>query len=311
MSDSRSAGASAKQSADPLHSLPVPEATPAGLDPLEVRVDLRGIDAPLAARLRQLCYRRKLLVFKDQDLTDEQYIAFAREIGKPEPYFQEHYHHPEHAEIFVSSNVPLHGQKLGVAGTGRMWHSDYSFFDRPLSFTCVYPRILPEVRRETYYIDMARVYRALPDQLKAALTDDETGRPLTAFNDAWDYYKVQPWDIDKAVRELIDAWHIEAPGASHPLVITHPVTGEQILFCSSGFTKRVEGITQERGQDLLAQLFAFSEQPEHRHCQTWHEGDLLMWDNRSLIHHASTVPKGQKSRSYRISIYDELPFRAP
>jgi len=93
-------------------------------------------------------------------------------------------------------------------------------------------------------------------------------------------------------------------------VIRHPVTGEQILYCSSGFTKRIEGVTHERSADMLAQLFASTEQPEHRHRQPWHEGDLFMWDNRTLLHHASAVPNGEKSRSYRISLYDQLPFRA-
>jgi taurine dioxygenase len=310
MSDTGKTGASTERSAEPLPSIPSPEVGATGLDPLEIDQDLRRIDASEAARLRELCYRRKLLVFKNQELTKEQYIAFARIIGTPEPYFQKHYHHPDHPEIFVSSNVPLDGEKLGVAGTGRMWHCDYSFFDRPLSFTCVMPRILPALKRETWFIDMARVYRDLPIELTAAITDDGSGRPLTAFNDAWDYYKVQPWDIDKAVRELIDAWHEEAPGASHPLVVKHPVTGELILYCSSGFTKRIEGVTHEQSSDLLAQLFAFTEQSTYKHCQTWNEGDLFMWDNRTLIHHASSVPKGEKSRSYRISIYDELPFRA-
>ncbi len=299
MSDTASTGASPEE-------LPLPssEAAPPGLDPQSIELDLTTIDEAMAARLRGLAYQHKLLVFKNQDLSDEQYIAFARKIGTPEPYFQAHYHHPEHPEIFVSSNVPLNGAKVGVAGTGRMWHCDYSFFDRPLAFTCVFPKILPSTKRETYYIDMARVYRDLPAPLKAEIEG------LTAFQDAWDYYKVQPFDIDKAVRELIEAWHDEAPGASHPVVTTHPVTSERILYCSSGFTKRVEGVTRERSDELLSQLFAFAEQPHYRHRQEWQEGDLFMWDNRSLIHHASSVPAGEKSRSYRISLYDALPFRA-
>ncbi len=301
MSDAGPAGAPARESLPPL---PPPEVAPPGLTPQALALDLRTVDDAMAARLRELCYRWKLLVFKGQDLTDEEYIAFARKVGTPEPYFQDHYHHPDHPEIFVSSNVPMDGRKVGVAGTGRMWHADYSFFDRPLAFTCVFPKILPRVKRETYYVDMARVYRELPDALKKDIAG------LTAFNDAWDYYKVQPWDIDRAVRELIDQWHREAPGASHPLVVRHPATGEDILYCSSGFTKRVEGVTAERGEALLRELFAFAEQPRFKHCQPWEEGDLFMWDNRTLIHHASSVPAGEQSRSYRISLYDELPFRA-
>ena len=281
---------------------PVPQGAP-GLDPLRVRVDLRRLTTEQAAHLRRLCYHHKLLVLEAGDLSEPEYIAFARTVGTPEPYFQDHYHHPDHPEIFVSSNIKVDGQKVGVAGTGRMWHTDYSFFDRPLAFTCVYPRILPSVKRETYYIDMARVYADLPRELK----DELAG--LTFFHDAWDYYKVQPWDIDRAVAELIEDWHAEAPGASHPAVVVHPSTGERILFFSKGFTKRVEGVTHERGTALIQQLADLVDQPAYRHRQVWQEGDLFMWDNRTLIHHASTVPQGEPSCSYRISLYDELPFR--
>jgi len=274
------------------------------LEPQTVELDLRTLNAARAAELRALAYEHKLLVFPKQRMNEVEYIRFARTMGTPEPYFQAHYHHPDHPEIFVSSNLPTDGQKVGVAGTGRMWHADYSFFDRPLAFTCIYPQVLPGSKRETSFIDMARVWRALPARLQ------QRCRQLTAFQDAWDYYKVQPFDIDKAVAELIDEWHEVAPGASHPMAPVHPVTGETILYVSSGFTKRIEGVTHEESEVLKAELFAIAEQERFRHCQTWSEGDVFLWDNRTLIHHASTVPKGQTSCSYRISLYDVLPFRA-
>jgi len=296
-------GRAAQPAGGRMPPLPSPAGRP-GLAPIRVDLDLHALDARLAAEVRALCYHHKLVVFTDQRLSTDEYIAAARLLGTPQPYFQKHYHHPKHPEIFVSSNVPLDGQKVGVAGTGRMWHADYSFFERPLAFTCIYPQVLPASKRETYFIDMARVLADLPPRLRFAVEG------LRFFHDAWDYYKVQPWDIDRALAEIIDDWHKEAPGASHPAVVTHPVTGERILFYSKGFTKRVEGIPYEQGQALLAELAEFVAQPKYKHCQEWREGDLYMWDNRSLIHHASTVPKGQSSMSYRISLYDELPFSA-
>ena len=277
-------------------------------EPGQAHVEVTGlqlgtIEPALAAELRELAYVHQLVVLRGLDPDDVTgYIDFARSIGTIEPYFQAHYHHPEHPEIFVSTNVPMGGEKVGVAGTGRMWHADYSFFERPLAFTMVRPMILPAGRRETYYIDMRRVYAELPDHLRQA------AHKARCMNDAWDYYKVQPFDIDKAVRELIEQWHREAPGAVHPAVITHPFTHQPNLFVSRGFTKTVENMPHEQGQELLAELFDFCEQERFVHHQQWQVGDILFWDNRSMIHHASTVAKAEQSRSYRISLYDELPF---
>src|SRR5262245_10660662 len=109
--------------------------------------------------LRELVWREKLVVLTGQEFANEAYVAFARRFGHVRPYFQENYHHPDHPEIFVSSNVPENGRKVGVAGTGRMWHSDYSMFDDPLSMTMVAPRIVPKGKRKTFFIDMTRVLR--------------------------------------------------------------------------------------------------------------------------------------------------------
>jgi taurine dioxygenase len=285
-----------------------PTLLPPGPDRPAVEVtglDLHDVDARLAARLREAAYVHQLVAVRQTDPSDTQgFLALARALGTIEPYFQENYHHPDHREIFVSSNVARNGLKLGVAGTGRMWHADYSFLERPLSFTLIRPIILPSVRRETYFIDMRRVYADLPARLRDAVDG------ARCLHDAWDYYKVQPCDVDRAVRELIDAFHQIAPGVVHPAVVTHPFTGERSLFVSRGFTKSVEGLSHEQGQELLEELFDFSEQEHYLHAQQWQEGDILFWDNRSLIHHASTVPVGEDSCSYRIGVYDELPFDA-
>ncbi|MGE3175786.1 MAG: TauD/TfdA dioxygenase family protein [Planctomycetota bacterium] len=266
-------------------------------------LDLRAVDAPLARRLRELAYVHQILVLRDQDPADlDGWLAFARVLGTVEPYFQAHYHHPEHPEIFVSSNVPLNGRKVGVAGTGRMWHADYSFFARPLAFTMIRPIVLPTSRRETLFVDMRRVWRELPHGLRGRVAG------LHAVHDAWDYYKVQPKDVDRAIAELIEDWHREAPGATHPLVVRHPFTGEEHLYCSSGFTKSIAGVSHEDGQALLRDLFAFCEQERFVHHQPWQPGDILLWDNRSLIHRAAPAPAGEPSCSFRISLYDDLPF---
>jgi taurine dioxygenase len=274
---------------------------PLGAEVLDL--DLRQLEASDVAAIKGAVYDHKLLVFHGVDLADTDYVALARRLGTPQRYFQSHYHHPEHAEIFVSNNVPMAGQRVGVAGTGRMWHSDYQFFPEPLPLTFVFPKIVPAGGgRGTLFVDMVRALAELPADLRRALDG------ARCFHDAVLYYKVQPFDVDKSLLELMDEFHRIAPGATHPACVQHPARERRALYVSSGFTTRVEGLPADQSRDVLQATFAFLEREERTHVQRWQPGDLLLWDNRQVMHRSSGTLHGAPSRSYRIGVYDGLPF---
>ncbi|WGS87066.1 TauD/TfdA family dioxygenase [Methylomonas sp. UP202] len=274
-----------------------------GAEIIGLDVNSLSENAPELALIRQLIYKNKLVVLRGQELNAERYVAFTRKLGRPQVYFQPQYHHPDHPEVFVSSNViEADGKKLGVSGTGRYWHTDCAFEKHPLSFTSIYPLVFPKSARETSYIDMAAVYSKLPDELRSYV---ETA---TAVHEGKMRYKVQASDIDKSLAELLDRIHNEVPPVNHPAVIQHPVTGEKILYISSGFTTKLAGLNYEENERVMQALFDFAEKPEHIHTHYWEEGDLIIWDNRPLVHKASSIQPGEKSKSYRIGIYDDLPF---
>lgn len=278
--------------------------------PGKIGAEIKGLDvnsltsqSPELAMIRNLIYKNKLVVLRDQELDEDSYVAFARKLGRPQTYFQPQYHHPNHPEIFVSSNVPdENGNKIGVSGTGKYWHTDCQFEKQPLSFTSVYPLIFPKLSRETSYIDMVEVYKALPASLKSQVDG------AFFIHEGQMRYKVQAEDIDKSLRDLLDRINDQVPPVQHPAVIEHPVTGDKALYVSSGFTTKRVGLSFEENQRFMQELFAFIEQQERVHTHYWEEGDLIIWDNRSLIHKASGVKPGETSKMYRVGIYDELPF---
>lgn len=266
-------------------------------------VDLRRATDQEVAALKAAVYDHKLLVFHGVDLGDAEYVAMARRFGVPQRYFQRHYHHPDWPEIFVSNNVPMNGAKVGVAGTGRMWHSDYQFFPEPLPLTFVMPKIVPPGGvRGTLFVDMVAALRELPRRLADAVAS------ARCFQDAVLYYKVQPFDVDKGLGELMEQFHREAPGAVHSAVIRHPLRDRQALYISSGFTMRVEGMPHERSTELLRELFALVEADARVQTSTWQAGDLMLWDNRQVIHRSTGTLHGEASRSFRIGVYDGSPF---
>lgn len=267
-------------------------------------LDIRSLTAqsPELEHIRNAIYQNKLIVIRNQDITLEEYVAFTRILGTPQIYFQDNYHHPDFPEVFVSSNVNEDGRKVGVSGTGHYWHTDCQFQQHPLSFTSITPVIIPKSVRATYYIDMAKVYRNLPSELKQ-LVDG-----AVFIHGGNNRYKVQPSDVDKSIQQLIDYMNEIVPHVEHPAVIQHPVTGEKILYASSGFTMKIKGLTYEENEIILNKILAFAEQDAHVHTHNWDKGDLIIWDNRPLLHKSSQLPAGEKSKSYRIGIYDNKPF---
>lgn len=286
-------------------NLEINEAAPGEIGAEIIGLDVRSLtsESPELAIIREVIYRNKVIALRGQhDLTTEEYVAFTRKLGRPQIYFQPQYHHPDFPEIFVSSNVLENGKKIGVSGTGKYWHTDCAFEKKPLSFTSVLPQVFPKAARMTHYIDMHKVYEALPEDLKQIVEN------ASMVHEAQLRYKIQESDIDQSLRQLLDKMNEEVPPVVHPAVIQHPVTKEKILYMSRGFTTKKVGLDYEENQKVMKQLFDFIEKEEHVHTHYWEKGDLIIWDNRFLNHMSSNIPQGQASKMYRIGIYDDYPF---
>lgn len=270
-------------------------------------IDVERMSADEVAELKQLVYRHKVLVLEGCQFKPDELLRVASRLGAVEKYFQPNYHHPEHPEIFVSSNVPMNGKKVGVSGTGRYWHCDYQFFPKPFSFVMVYPVVLPETPRFTHFINMADALRRLPDDLR------RTVQHAVAVHDPKFKYKIQASDVDKALDEVMAEVEKLVPPLRRKAVVEHPVTGEMVLFMSPGFTRGLEGLTVEQNAEVMRRLFDVVLQEEWSCDVQWQPGDLLLWDNVSLIHRssASEVRGHSDSVNFRVTMYDEAPGATP
>ncbi|HAO14570.1 MAG TPA: TauD/TfdA family dioxygenase [Tenacibaculum sp.] len=280
-----------------------------------VETDLSNINKQEISTLQDLLYKNRIIVIKNNELTEKQFCDFAHLMGEPIPYLQKNYNHPEHDLIFVSSNVKQgNTQKIGVPRTGGYWHSDTAFEEDPKLITMLMPKILPlKSPRTTRFIDMSSVYKNLPLHLKNAIEDVE-------FLHSGRYkYKVRPEDVGLDVSEILEMIdYIQAPVA-HPAVITHPYTKEKIIYASRGFTIGIKNKGLDESKKILNELFDFAERQEFVKEIRWQKGDLIIWDNRFLAHSSGRkkaptddihveVSKEEETMMYRITLKDGLPL---
>ena len=265
-------------------------------------IDLGAITGEQARAALAAVHGHALVRFKDQKLSVHQYVEFGEKLGTIMPYPDERYRHPEHPGVFVSSNVK--GRTMGMARSGYFWHTDLSFKPKPQPLTVLYPQLLPQAKRETLFINMANVYDALPAALRA-IVDGRTAKHDPAMR-----YKVGQADVDANldVGEILERGRRMFPAPTHPLVITHPATGRRILYMNSGFTTSIDGLPHEESQAALQELFAFIERPEHVQPHSWELGDIIVWDNRMLIHKAGYMAPGDFQTIFRLGIDDLVPF---
>jgi alpha-ketoglutarate-dependent taurine dioxygenase len=279
-------------------------------------VVVEGFDAVTAtdteiADLKRAVYTEKLAIVKEQRLAPDAFVELGRRMGEPASYYEPMYHHPDTDLVFVSSNVPKDGQQIGVPGTGKFWHSDYQFMEKPFALTLILPQVVPKGGRGTYYIDLGKAYEALPQLLK-----DAVGR-AKAVTTPRRYFKIRPEDVYRPIGELLAEIEAKTPAVTRNAVSKHPYTGESVLYISEGFTV---GLTDEHGKNLddglLRELLAATGQYDDTfqragiHLQQFDVGDLLIWDNRSLVHCARHMATPEPAVSFRVTVYDEYPFDA-
>lgn len=276
-------------------------------------VDLKILTKEQIELYKKDLYKHRLIVFKKQNLSAKEFVDFSKKFGFPEPYLQENYHHPDYPEIFVSSNIKT-DNKMGVARTGGYWHCDTAFQQIPMPLTMLMPIIIPkEKKRNTLFIDMSEVYEEMSEALKSKL------QKIDFMHSGRWRYKVREEDIGMDITEILALIDSVAPATKHPAVMIHPYTKENILYATSGFTVGSPQLSLDEFKILSKEIFEFAELPRFIKSVEWHEGDLIIWDNRFLSHKSGhelvsseTVQKDfsneEESMMFRITAGDGMPL---
>src|ERR1051326_9212596 len=225
-----------------------------------------------------------VLRFPDQRLDPAQQQAFARRFGSLEVNVAGAYQEPGHPEVMILSNIVENGCPIGARDAGQDWHTDMSYSATIAFANCLYALRVP--RRDgialggTEFANMHAAYDALAAALKTRL-DGMT--VLHDFNKFWEMMRQRPGSWRKPMTPEQRALK---PPVSHPLFLTHPVTGRKVLYANPGYAIRINELQERDSEETLAFLFEHQLQPRFRYLHRWTEGDLLLWDDIGTLHNA-------------------------
>jgi taurine dioxygenase len=244
-------------------------------------VDVREADDATIAALRATLLRHRVIFLPGQHLTPDEHSAFAARFGEPTPAHPVIRGMQEHPEIFqidytVKDALPDRDYGLG-------WHTDVTFVERPPMGSILNAITIPAAGGDTCWSSQIAAYAGLSEAMQRFLAT------LTAVHDG------------------SKSFGPKASNTVHPVVHTHPETGERGLFVNPGFTQRIVELSKSESESLLRFLYNHATKPEYTVRYHWTAGDIGFWDNRSTMHSVVGDYAGQPRVIQRITLHGQAP----
>ena len=240
-------------------------------------VDLRDIKDESFQQITQAWHEHSVLLFRNQTLSDQDLISFSRKFGALDwaPIQENGRRFVEGLpEIYIVSNVKVNGSAIGSLGDGEaVWHTDMSYLDLPPKASLLYSIEIPKAGGNTSFCSMHRIYEALPARLKVRIAHLRIKHDGTFNSGGYVRQGVQPTHDP-----------VTSPGAIHPLVCTHPVTGRKSLYLGRRQNAYLVGLPLDESEALLDELWDFVNRKDLIWEHIWRVGDLVLWDNRCTMH---------------------------
>jgi taurine dioxygenase len=262
-------------------------------------LDLRQpLTAEVVAAIRAALLRHKVVFFRDQDISHEDHVRFGRYFGELEghPVTSHVPGFPEILHIEAADGMKLREEIVPLVRVANKWHTDVTFRAAPSMGGVLRMRDMPPLGGDTLFADTAAIYRDLPQALKDKLAT------LTAEHDILQSYGYR---VDEAKRQELRAAY---PLMVHPVIRTHPETGDKHLFVNKVFTTRILGLPEDEAKTLLADLLDRVKTPEYQVRFRWTPNAIVFWDNRATQHYAILDYWPQERIVERVTIAGDAPY---
>jgi taurine dioxygenase len=282
--------------------------------------DLRSLSDLQFSEIKSTWLTHHVVRFRGQSFTNADIVAFGRRFGDFQPNNPDSLPagansaaqppkiakaarcpDPDYPQVSYISNVTDNKMPLGILGDGEVvWHTDQSSFEITPSATILYAIEAPAGQGRTEFLNVQLAYETLPEQLRRRAETlqlkhddsyDSAGRLRAAYEPVVDVRK--------------------APGAIHPLVCTHPDTGKNVLYLGRRPNAYIMGLSVEDSEALLDELWAHADQERFVWRQDWLPGDVVVWDNRSVLHHRKPFDPKARRTMRRVVIKGSKPRFVP
>ena len=255
------------------------------------------LDADCVAAIHKAWMDYQVLVFPDQDLTEDQQIRFSRlwgEFPKRDRFEVRAEKDVADKSIMLVSNIREDGKPIGSLPDGEMmFHTDGSYDEHPYNYTLLYAVELPSIGGNTMFANMYTAYETLPEDLKRKLAN------CTALQNYYSGTVMRGENVGPYSGEF-----------SHPVFIEHNETARTALYVSRLITLRINQLSEDESAEVLERLFDHSEKREFIYEHVWSLGDFVMWDNRCINHARTDFPRAERRLLRRNVIQGIRPERA-
>ena len=271
---------------------------------IEVRgADLAALSEEDFAALRQAWVENGVMVIRGQSLDGASLQGLAARFGELEgPPASERSGRDdagasEAAYVWYISNVVENGKPIGSLGAGEAeWHTDMSYLETPPTASLLYAHEIPPEGGNTSFGNMAAALDDLPEPLRESI-EGRTAKHNSSYTSAG--------ELRKGAEAVSDP--SQAPGISHPIVRTHPESGRKSLFLGRRRNGYIDGLTLAESDRILDEIWAFCGKSEFYYEHVWQTGDLLIWDNRSMIHRREAFDPTSRRVMLRAQVKGDRP----
>jgi len=255
--------------------------------------------------LRQSLAEHRALCLPGQKIAPDDFLRFSRLFGQAHPHVLAHLRLPSCPEILVLTNVVEDESKPNGHNGAAFWHTDNSYEAEPASATMLYAIAVPKDGGETHLCDMAAAYRALPEAERRRLDGLQVRHR----------YGNRDKDREHDAGRLQGEQEKNVPEVVHPLVRTHPVSGERCLYAVAASARGICGMPDDEGVDLLNALKAHCTKPEFVMSKRYRVDDVFIWDTLATMHAAAVMEVAKDESNtrimHRISVKGYPPLPSP
>jgi len=243
--------------------------------------------------LSDLLVERKVIFFRDQNLSREEHIAFSKRFGDLEvhPFTDNNAAHPELIQLENDRDRPPNIN---------LWHSDVTWRKAPSLGSILRARVVPDVGGDTLFANMEAAYDGLDAETQSAIASLQAVHDNTPF--------LAGMRSKGASETEIDAMRDKYPPATHPVVRTHPVSGKKSLYVNKAFTQYIKGMERTESDALLQKLYYQAWVPDYQCRFRWQPNSIAFWDNRAAQHYAAADYWPEVRHMERVTVIGEKPY---